>query len=73
MSTSETTVATQQEIIVTGFGGQGIILAGRIIGMAASLGDNKESTLTQAYGPSPVAAPATPRPSSPTAPFTIRT
>ncbi len=51
MSTSETTAATQQEIIVTGFGGQGIILAGRIIGMAASLGDNKESTLTQAYGP----------------------
>jgi 2-oxoglutarate ferredoxin oxidoreductase subunit gamma len=51
MSTSENTVATQQEIIVTGFGGQGIILAGRIIGMAASLGDDKESTLTQAYGP----------------------
>ncbi len=51
MSTSENTAATQQEIIVTGFGGQGIILAGRIIGMAASLGDNKESTLTQAYGP----------------------
>lgn len=51
MSTTHTTVATQQEIIITGFGGQGIILAGRIIGMAASLGDNKESTLTQAYGP----------------------
>jgi 2-oxoglutarate ferredoxin oxidoreductase subunit gamma len=51
MSTTEITVAAQKEIIVTGFGGQGIILAGRIIGMAASLGDNKESTLTQAYGP----------------------
>ena len=51
MSTTEGTVVTQQEIIVTGFGGQGIILAGRIIGMAASLGDDKESTLTQAYGP----------------------
>ncbi len=51
MSTTEKIVAKQKEIVVTGFGGQGIILAGRIIGMAASLGDNKESTLTQAYGP----------------------
>ncbi|MBB5349270.1 2-oxoacid:acceptor oxidoreductase family protein [Desulfoprunum benzoelyticum] len=51
MNTTDSTVATQQEIIITGFGGQGIILAGRIIGMAASLGDNRESTLTQAYGP----------------------
>ena len=42
---------SQTEIIVTGFGGQGIILAGRIRGMAASLGDHKESTLVQAYGP----------------------
>ncbi len=41
----------QSEIIVTGFGGQGIILAGRILGMSASLGDKKESTLVQAYGP----------------------
>ena len=41
----------QNEIIVTGFGGQGIILAGKILGSAASLGDNKESTLVQAYGP----------------------
>lgn len=42
---------SQIEIIVTGFGGQGIILAGRILGMSASLGDKKESTLVQAYGP----------------------
>ena len=41
----------KQEIIVTGFGGQGIILAGRIIGMAAALKDDKESTLVQSYGP----------------------
>ena len=41
----------QTGIIVTGFGGQGIILAGRILGMSASLGDKKESTLVQAYGP----------------------
>jgi 2-oxoglutarate ferredoxin oxidoreductase subunit gamma len=41
----------KQEIIITGFGGQGIILAGRIIGMAAALKDDKESTLVQSYGP----------------------
>ncbi len=41
----------KQEVIVTGFGGQGIILAGRILGMAAALGDHKESTLVQSYGP----------------------
>ncbi len=41
----------RQEVIVTGFGGQGIVLAGRILGMAAALGDHKESTLVQSYGP----------------------
>ncbi|ACL03325.1 2-Oxoglutarate synthase (gamma subunit) [Desulfatibacillum aliphaticivorans] len=39
------------EVIITGFGGQGIVLAGRILGQAASLGDHKESTLIQSYGP----------------------
>jgi len=48
---SKTKTSNQTEIIVTGFGGQGIILAGRILGMSASLGDHKESTLVQAYGP----------------------
>ena len=43
--------STRQEILITGFGGQGIVLAGRILGQAAVLGDNKESTLVQAYGP----------------------
>jgi len=42
---------TRQEILITGFGGQGIILAGRILGKAVVLGDQKESTLVQAYGP----------------------
>ena len=51
MNASVTTSNAQVEIIVTGFGGQGIILAGKILGMAASLGDQKESTLVQAYGP----------------------
>lgn len=43
--------AARQEVIITGFGGQGIILAGRILGMAAALVDGKESTLVQSYGP----------------------
>jgi 2-oxoglutarate ferredoxin oxidoreductase subunit gamma len=39
------------EIKLGGFGGQGVILAGIIVGKAASLFDNKEATLTQAFGP----------------------
>ncbi len=41
----------RQEILFTGFGGQGIVLAGRILGKAAVIGDHMESTLVQAYGP----------------------
>jgi len=41
----------RQEIVFTGFGGQGIVLAGRILGKAAVIGDHRESTLVQAYGP----------------------
>ena len=41
----------RQEVIVTGFGGQGIVLSGRILGMAAALYDHKESTLVESYGP----------------------
>jgi 2-oxoglutarate ferredoxin oxidoreductase subunit gamma len=41
----------RKEIIFTGFGGQGIVLAGKILGKAAALGDHKESTLVQSYGP----------------------
>lgn len=40
-----------KEIILTGFGGQGIVLAGQILAKAASLIDDRESTLTQSYGP----------------------
>jgi 2-oxoglutarate ferredoxin oxidoreductase subunit gamma len=40
-----------KKIIITGFGGQGVILAGHILGQAASLGDHKESTLIESYGP----------------------
>lgn len=41
----------QQEIIITGFGGQGIILAGNILGKAATLFEKKNATLIQSYGP----------------------
>ena len=43
--------AEKQEILFTGFGGQGIVLAGRILGKAAAIGDHRNSTLVQAYGP----------------------
>ncbi|MFC2087823.1 2-oxoacid:ferredoxin oxidoreductase subunit gamma [Bacteroidota bacterium] len=39
------------EIKLSGFGGQGIVLAGYILGKAASLYDKKNATLTQSYGP----------------------
>ena len=39
------------EIRICGFGGQGIILAGIIIGKAASLFDENEAVQTQSYGP----------------------
>jgi 2-oxoglutarate ferredoxin oxidoreductase subunit gamma len=40
-----------KKIKIGGFGGQGIVLAGYILGKAASLHDNKNATLTQSYGP----------------------
>jgi len=39
------------EIRIAGFGGQGIILSGYIIGKAAAIYDNKFSTLIQSFGP----------------------
>ena len=39
------------EIRICGFGGQGIILAGIILGKAASLFDENEAVQTQSYGP----------------------
>mgnify|MGYP000156238759 CR=1 FL=1 len=41
----------EREILITGFGGQGIILTGNILGKAATLYDQKHATLTQSYGP----------------------
>jgi 2-oxoglutarate ferredoxin oxidoreductase subunit gamma len=39
------------EIKIGGFGGQGVILSGMIIGKAAALYDQKDATMTQAFGP----------------------
>jgi len=39
------------EIKIGGFGGQGVILAGHIIGRAAALFDGKEATFTRSFGP----------------------
>ena len=41
----------RREIRIGGFGGQGILMAGVIIGKAASLFDNNEAVQTQSYGP----------------------
>ncbi|MDY6875845.1 MAG: 2-oxoacid:acceptor oxidoreductase family protein [Chloroflexota bacterium] len=43
--------AGQAEVRLGGFGGQGIILSGKIVGKAAALYDGREVTLTQSYGP----------------------
>ena len=39
------------EIRISGFGGQGIILTGQIIGQAASIYDDGFATFSQSYGP----------------------
>jgi 2-oxoglutarate ferredoxin oxidoreductase subunit gamma len=41
----------RMEVQLGGFGGQGIMSAGRIIGQAATLYDRLEACLTQSYGP----------------------
>ena len=42
---------TRKEIRIAGFGGQGIVLSGNIVGKAASIYDNGFAALTQSYGP----------------------
>lgn len=41
----------RREIRITGFGGQGVILSGVIVGKAASIYDEKNATMSQSYGP----------------------
>ncbi len=44
-------MTAKQEIRLAGFGGQGIILSGHILGKAAALFENKNAVFTQSYGP----------------------
>lgn len=44
-------MSKRHEIRLCGYGGQGIVRAGYIIGQAASLFDHKHTTFTQSYGP----------------------
>lgn len=41
----------RKEIRIAGFGGQGIVLSGSILGKAASIYDKKFAALIQSYGP----------------------
>jgi 2-oxoglutarate ferredoxin oxidoreductase subunit gamma len=41
----------RKEIRISGFGGQGVVLAGYILGRAFSLYANLEAVMTQSYGP----------------------
>jgi 2-oxoglutarate ferredoxin oxidoreductase subunit gamma len=42
---------TRAEIKIAGFGGQGVIMAGIIVGKAASIFDRHHATMIQAFGP----------------------
>lgn len=44
-------MTAKQEIRLAGFGGQGIILSGHILGKAAALFEEKNAVFTQSYGP----------------------
>ena len=44
-------MANREEIRLCGYGGQGIILAGHIIGQAASIFEHKHATYIRDYGP----------------------
>jgi 2-oxoglutarate ferredoxin oxidoreductase subunit gamma len=41
----------RREIRISGFGGQGVVLTGYILGKALALYDGYEAVMTQAYGP----------------------
>ncbi|MBI5486103.1 MAG: 2-oxoacid:acceptor oxidoreductase family protein [Deltaproteobacteria bacterium] len=43
--------ATTSEIRIAGFGGQGVILAGMILGKGATIFENRHATLVQSFGP----------------------
>ena len=41
----------RKEIRISGFGGQGIVLAGYLLGKALTLYEEMEAVMTQSYGP----------------------
>jgi len=41
----------RKEIRIAGFGGQGVVLVGYILGKALAIYDNYEAVMTQSYGP----------------------
>jgi 2-oxoglutarate ferredoxin oxidoreductase subunit gamma len=43
--------ANRTEIRITGFGGQGVVLAGQIIGHACAVNGGKHATMIQSFGP----------------------
>src|SRR4030042_164989 len=43
--------AVRKEARIAGFGGQGVVLSGQILGKAAAIYDNGFATMTQSYGP----------------------
>jgi len=43
--------SSERQVFITGFGGQGIVMAGDILGKAATLYDHKHATMMQTYGP----------------------
>ncbi len=45
------TASPERQVFITGFGGQGIVMAGDILGKAATLYDRRHATMMQTYGP----------------------
>jgi 2-oxoglutarate ferredoxin oxidoreductase subunit gamma len=45
------TPSPERQVFITGFGGQGIVMAGDILGKAATLYDRRHATMMQTYGP----------------------
>ena len=43
--------SSRKEVRFTGFGGQGMVVMGYILGRAATVYDGKNATMTQSYGP----------------------
>jgi 2-oxoglutarate ferredoxin oxidoreductase subunit gamma len=41
----------RKEIRITGFGGQGVVLSGYVIGRACALGASRHATMIQSFGP----------------------